>query len=504
MGRARRYENENRKLNMKKVFAVIIAFLVIIMFIIAIKELVKDKPVTNEKLFTTAYYTVYDNGKWGVIDTKGNTIITPSYDEMIVIPDNSKAVFVAMENVSYEDGTYNTKVINEKNLPIFTGYDKVEVLSNYDKENNLWYENVLKVQKNGKYGLITLDGKEILECAKDSIEVMVGTKSVYITTVDGKKGIVNNTGKQLIDENYADITSLTNKYENGFIVKNESGKYGIINYDKSVALEEKYDDVKHVRGENLFVVLEGKTWKIVNNKGEKVLDSGFDDIKSIDGDNILFVKDNKYGIMLKTGDIRIEAKYDNLTHAFNSYYIAKKDNKYGIINTKNEEKVGFNYSNIKYYEEAGFIQASKENMESELMDKEFKVKAKGIVSQINNDKNYIKLRVNDEYKYYNFKLEEEANTEILSTNTIFLSKQNGKYGYVNEKGIVVVDYIYEDATEQNKYGFVAVKKNGKWGALDSKGKVVVEPMYTLDNAVVIDFISEWHLATDINANYYTK
>ena len=44
---------------------------------------------------------------------------------------------------------------------------------------------------------------------------------------------------------------------------------------------------------------------------------------------------------------------------------------------------------------------------------------------------------------------------------LFLSKKDGKYGYVDKKGNVVVDYIYDDATEQNKYGYAGVKKDGK-------------------------------------------
>ena len=426
-----------------------------------------SKPNTNEKVFAVGYYTIYENGKWGVIDTKGNTIINPTYNDMVVVPDNTKPIFFVVENVNYEDGTYDTKVVNEKNETIFTGYDKVELLYNHDENNNVWYESVAKVKKDGKYGLINLEGKEVLACNKDSIEVIEGTKSVYLTSVDGQKGIVNNTGKEIIQNKYTTISSLTEKYENGFIVKNESGKLGVINYDGSVALDEKYDEIKNVYGNKMYVVKEADTLKIVNSRGEDIVAEGFEDVKSIDGDNI----------------------------------IVKKD---GIITETNQEKLGFNYSFIKYISDAGFIQANKENMESELMNKEFEVKATGIVSQINTDKNYLRLRVNGEYKYYNFKLEEKENTEILSTNTIFLSKKDGKYGYVNEKGIVVVDYIYEDATEQNKYGYVAVKQNGKWGSLDAKGKTVVEPKYQLENSVVIDFIGEWHLATDINANYYTK
>ena len=108
------------------------------------------------------------------------------------------------------------------------------------------------------------------------------------------------------------------------------------------------------------------------------------------------------------------------------------------------------------------------------------------------------------YKYYNFKLEEKPNTEILTENTIFLSKKDGKYGYVDKKGNVVVDYTYDDATEQNEYGFASVKKNGVWGSINKEGETVIEPTYNLDNYLVIDFIGKWHLGQDLNMNYYCE
>ena len=114
------------------------------------------------------------------------------------------------------------------------------------------------------------------------------------------------------------------------------------------------------------------------------------------------------------------------------------------------------------------------------------------------------MRVNDEYKYYNLKGEEKSNTEILKDNTLFLSKKDGKYGYVDQKGNVVVEHIYDDATEQNQYGFAAVKSNGLWGSIDSKGKVITEPKYNLENNLIINFIGKWHLGEDLNMNYYCE
>ena len=502
--KGKRYDSE-RKLNIKKVIAVIIAILVMAMFVIGIKEILRDRPITNQKSFAIAYYTIYENGKWGVINTKGEVIIEPTYDEMIIIPNCEEKVFICTQKVDYDSKTYETKVIDDKEKELFTNYDKVEVLYNHDENNNLWYEKgVLKVQKDGKYGLINLTGRELLECTNDDIQVLVGTKTVFITTQNSKKGLVDNLGKQIIENKYDEITSLTTEYENGFIVKNDEGKYGIINYDGTTALEEKYDEIKNIYGNNMFVVKQNDSWKIVNTDEEVFLDGKFDDVKSIDGKNIIIVKEQKMGVIDINEQEKIEPIYEKLEYAFSNNYIAKKDNKYGIISLENEEKLPFTYNYIKYVKEGNFIQAETENLQSELIDSQFNVKAQGIINEVNNNKNYIKIRVGEEYKYYNFKLEEKQNTEILLANTIFLSKKDGKYGYVNNNGIVVVDYIYDDATEQNKYGYVSVKKDGKWGALDQKGKVIVEPTYTLNNTFLIDFISNWHLASDVNANYYTK
>ena len=155
--RGRRYEEP--KLNMKKVFAVIVAIIVVIMFIFIIKGLL-NKGKEKGKITSKDYFASYEDNKWGVIDEKGETIIDPSYAEMIVIPNSKKDVFLCTYDVDYDKETYKTKALNSKNEEIFKNYDKVEALQNKDENNNLWYEtNALKAQQEGKYGLIDLSRK---------------------------------------------------------------------------------------------------------------------------------------------------------------------------------------------------------------------------------------------------------------------------------------------------------------------------------------------------------
>ena len=118
--------------------------------------------------------------------------------------------------------------------------------------------------------------------------------------------------------------------------------------------------------------------------------------------------------------------------------------------------------------------------------------------------NRARLNLNNNHYIFNLAIPGQSSKDILTNNNLFLSKQNGKYGFVDKEGKVIVDYIYDDAREQNDYGYVAVKKDGLWGSLDKNGNTVADTKYNLEDNLVIDFIGEYHLGVDLNLNYYTK
>jgi len=501
--RGKRYEQES-KLNLKKVMAVIIAIAVFIMFIVAIKTLLSE---TNDETKTTvtSYYPVYTNEKWGVIDQTGKIVIEPSYVEMITIPDSKTDLFICVYDVDYTTGTYKTKVLDKKNNEKFSNYDLVEVIENTDSSNVLWYEQgVLRVKKDNKYGLINYAGDVILPVEYDSIKALQGVENSLIINKKEKIGLCDNKGNIIINSEYKEIKPIGNNYKNGYIVVNTDNKCGVIDFTNTIIFEPKYEEIKPITSNGIYIVKEDSKLKVVNKQGEVLLSEKFTDAKEINGDNIVFAKNKKYGVINTQGEIKIEAEYQELEYIFDEYYIAKKDDKYGIINIANEIKLPFEYTNISYNKDARFIEASKENVElSQIFNEKFEEKLEGIISNVNTEKAYIRVRIADEYKYYNFQLEEKNVTQVLTENSLFLCKKDGKYGYVDKDGNIKVDYIYEDATEQNNYGFAAVKKDGKWGAIDKEGKVVVENKYELLNNILIDFIGKWHIAEDVNSYYYT-
>ena len=208
--------------------------------------------------------------------------------------------------------------------------------------------------------------------------------------------------------------------------------------------------------------------------------------------------------MNTSGEVTLEAKYQDLKETEEGTYIAKQNDKYGIIDELQNVYVEFNYTGITYNEDAKLYLAEDAEYKTSIIDDKFNIKTTGILSEINTDKSYIRMRIGNEYKYYNLKGVEILSAQALKDNTIFLSKKDGKYGFVDKKGNVVVDYIYDDATEQNEYGYAAIKKNGLWGSIDSNGKEIIEPKYNLENNLKIDFINKWHLGEDLNMNYYCE
>ena len=497
MSRGRRYSTEP-KLNIKKVIAVIIVMIVIIMFVIAMKNLLTSDS-SSSHLVSTQYFTFYQNNKWGVVDNNAKIILEPVYTDTIIIPNSKKAVFICTKNADYEKETFETVIINEKGKELFTEFDKVVALENYDDNYNVWYEdNVLLVQKDEKYGLIDLDGNKLTEINYDSIYALKGVKNNLITEQNGKKGLLSNTGKVVIENQFDDIQAL-GKDVKAYIVKSNN-LYGV--YD---ILETKYQEVKPLNNTNYFCVKIKDSYQVINKEGNQVFTEKFNTIEAIQ-DNILVYQYNKkwsaYDLQNKK---KLAKAYAELKYTTDGLFIFKTNSNYGIVNIDNEIKLKDEYTSIQYYEKANIFEMEKAgNEDNSICNRNLIEFAKGIVNEVNYDKSYIKIWTESGYTYYNLNGEKIGAKEALPNNNLFLNKQNGKYGFVDKDGNIIIDYIYEDAKEQNEFGYIAIKKNGLWGSLDKNGNIICEPKFNLDNYYLIDFLGEYHLGEDIHFVYYTN
>ena len=498
MSKGKRFKEEEPKLNIKKVIAVFIAIIVIIMFVLAIKFLVNSSPVVKNAE-SSSYFSMYTNGKWGVIDNNAKTIIEPTYDEMIIIPDNQKDIFICTYDVDYKENTYKTKVINSKNKQIFSQYDYIFAIENHDENNNLWYENnVLKVEKDGKYGLIDFNGKVILECSYDEISALENIHKRILIKKENQYGLIDLNGTKIIEEKYKNIIP-AGKDIDLYIVENEQEKYGI-----EGIVDCDYNDIKPINSKDVFLVKKDNEYELIDNEKNKIEIGKFDEIIEIKDSVIVFKKDQKYYAYDIKENKNILEKYNYIKITSDNNFIIKENDSFGIINNLGEEKIKPEYKNIIYYTNADIYELEKDGENTnKVLDNQLNEIITGIISDINTEKGYIKIWSDDGYKYYNFKGEEQDKTRVLSQSTLFVSKKDNKYGFINRKGEQVTDYEYDEVTEQNSYGYAAVKKDNLWGAIDKNGKLVCEIKYKLEKNLVIDFIGQYHLGEDINLEYYT-
>jgi hypothetical protein len=118
------------------------------MAIVTLIKWIGNASTTQERKVAISYYSVYTEGKWGVIDSKGEYILKPTYDNMIIVPDNNEKVFICQEQ-DLDNGTFKSYVIDEKGNKKFTDYENVEVMQNVDRLNQIFYDkNILKAVPN--------------------------------------------------------------------------------------------------------------------------------------------------------------------------------------------------------------------------------------------------------------------------------------------------------------------------------------------------------------------
>ena len=505
MSRGRRFDDEP-KLNIKKVIATIIALIVIVMVIISVVALFRnqEQPVVEEAV---EYFSYHVDDKWGVINSKGEVVIDATYDEMIVIPDSTKDIFIYNYDVNYENETYNTRVINSKGEELFTNYTKVEALDNYTTTEDVWYDkDSLRFERDGKYGLIDFSGNEILAPEYDDIYTLKGIERSIILEKDGKYGLYNDVSKDIILEvQYSEIEALGESYDDGYIVRNNENKYGLIGPDKSTILDFEYDNITGIYDDSKYLVENEEKTFVVDNTGTTILELEDDEeISDINEDEFVIIVDNQFGIINSQKEELIEPSFDFLEHAYGDYYIAGNDEKYGVVDIEGNEVIELKYENVTYRRDAAIFECENEDYTTDIYDNTCEFKVTGTISEVNMENSYIRIRVDDEYKYYNLLFEEKTNVELLTNNTLFLVKQDGKYGYVNKEGEQVVDCIYDDALEQNRFGFCAVQQDGLWGVLKSDGTVILEPSVDLSESIHIDFIGTYHLDTNTELNSYTN
>lgn len=471
-----------------------------------------------------------DDENYKVLDSKGKDIFA-NYESVYPIVISDSTLEMEKNVLSYEkDGLYGLIDYSGKELtkPI---YDSVSSLTNKP--------GCILIEKDGLYGVLDSKGNTVIEPKYNTIkgdeyssETEGYTKTGYIVSEKTNTGIIygyiNYEGKMLIEPKYELITRCLEYDEDDvYLIFMNNGKKGVIK-NKKIIIKPKYQSINYYNVSDIFVVNKNGKYGFYKNNGDEILEPIYTEY-SLAGNYISVKKDdsmmlfdihgnlintNNYKSIIETSnpsyfiatdeanhysiiskDVQIQDNYTNITYAFDNFFVyTTEEGKSGVLNIYSGVEVEPEYDYIIVLENAKALEARKENKVDIYSEKFEKVLTMedAIVEKVSED--YFSIYSDTEKKYINNTGNIVENTEVYKDLKLYsYQADDGKWGFVDSQGNIIVECKYDRVTELNKYGFAGICQDNRWGVIDSSGNVIVIPSYEIETYYEPSFVGKYLL-----------
>lgn len=522
-------------------FVIILTVILVSVFIKKKKEIDREYVLLPEEDYI--YYNLNVDDKYGVAKKDGSIVIDPIYDE-VQIPNHERPIFVVKQGDDY-------KVLNENKESILEGNGTVSGIEGYSPEGRKIYNNtVLKYQQNGKYGLLSFDGNKITEPIYEELVSLSDKYGEIRAKKDGKYGVINvkgvilvhakydyirgdgytnndsakeagyivgvrtdagmmygaldRTEKELIKPEQETLYRVTEiKDENTYMVASQNGRYAVYK-NKENLTDYKYIRIDYSNSGRCFIVQKNKTYGVVNLDGKIVVPEEYDALLVVGIYINAYKGDDSYIFDLNGNKVE-DTRYTSLAETSTGrFYISIDGNyKYGLVNKNKEVVIPNEYDYISEVSKSGLLIATNGNDVTI-----YSAGGSEIISVEDADYrimgDYIHIDTPDESYYLTTDGKKVTNKTVYMENQLFADKQGQKWGFVDLKDNTQVDYIYDQVTEFNEFGFAGIKKDGKWGVINQDGLVILEPTYEIYNDNSPVFVGIYYKNGDTltnNVNY---
>ena len=261
--------------------------------------------------------------RYGYITNNGKTLLETQYNEInrIIQIDGDDIYLFASKNGQV--GVYNNN-----NLIIKHYYEEID----YNKQNELFI-----VKKNNKQGVINIKGEEVLKLEYDYIMISGNVinaekdEILYVYDIQGKKLNINGT------------TVFATDNKEYYITINEQNKYGIIDKDYQLVLENDYPYIDYAF-DNYFIITKGGQVGFIDvNKGE-TMNVEYDIIQKIKNTQVLQAINNttktsefynsklEKTLTVANANVIVEDNYIKVINENERHYLDKNGN---LIENKN-------------------------------------------------------------------------------------------------------------------------------------------------------------------------
>ena len=438
-----------------------------------------------------------ENGKYGLVDYSEKKLTDAIYVEVSSLANKPGCILVK------KDGLYGVLDSEGKTI-VDIKYNSVKG-DEYSSENGSYEREGYIISEKTKtgimYGYIDYKGKVLIEPKYESISRVVDYKDdIYLIFMDkGKKGIIKNE-KIIVKPKYQGINFYTNSK---IFAVNKNGKYGFLDENGKEILKTEYESFS-VAG-NYISVKKADESRLYDLHGNLVNTNNYVSILET-GNPAFFIAQNEQGYYsIISKDVQIDNKYTYISYAFDNFFIfTNEEGKSGVLNIYTGDEVPAEYDNIILLENARALEARKGN-EVDIYSENFEktlTMTDGVVESVN--ENYISVYSKNDLKYIDKKGNIVKNTEVFDDLKLYsYQAEDGKWGFTDKEGNIVVNAKYDVVTELNEYGFAGVYQEGKWGVVNSKGEEIVVPSYELETYYSPSFVGKY-LLEEVETVYCTE
>lgn len=291
---------------------------------------------------------IKENDLYGLVNRKTNiTIIPPVYNNIWL----SEFNFVMVER----GGKWG--VISKQGKEVLpVQYDGLKSLGNFVQGRKGLVGEAVIVEKDGKWGLLSPEGKEVLKPEFEEIQSSWDVRSLVIINNNGLWGLANKKGLILLEPKYSSIQRFNkNGLATTYLNKGSARFYGVVDSTGKEIAKPIYDEVRYL-SDSIISLQKGtytdKTSQLIDFKGDMLTSKIYRSVGYFKN-NIaqIYINDNnkkKVGYIDAKGNEVIKPIYDEiLEYNCTAPFIVQLDNKYGLINIKQDYLIPLIYDNIK-------------------------------------------------------------------------------------------------------------------------------------------------------------
>lgn len=378
--------------------------------------------------------------KYGFIDTLGNWIIRPQYDDALPFSEG-------FASVCRNDSCFYISKEGQKTS------------THHFEEAESYKDGIAIVKKDNLYYLINRSGQFISKSYEDINEP---SHKLFVCKLNNLYGAINAKGEIIIPFTYSKLGNFKNKFAYYL-----SQQYGLVDiYNK--ALPAQWDWISDVDTNSIAIVKKQKLFGLMRSDGEVVLSPQYDYITFCKDDIYIIVKNNLYGFYnaiekcFVTGldyNYNTSLKPDYYTNG--KYFKLIKDNEVALVDVNGRYSISFGTYSDFFFAKNEIIRIQKNNKYG-FVDRKLKSitavefdKAKDFENNITIVSKGVASSLIDKNGKIIYTIK---NAEISAiSNNLYQVKQEGFSGLIDAIGKPILNIEYESIELIHPYLYLCIK-----------------------------------------------